>query len=141
PDLLTDPRFSDPSKQAENGEQLRQILDEAFAKQPLSYWRGVFDKAHITFGAIVDPAEAINDPQLRENDIVVPLEGAGGNLKLTVSSPMQVHGIAKVPAKRAPELGEHNEQILQELGFNTTEIGTLREKGTVPSSNEHKSAA
>ena len=44
----------------------------------------------------------INDPQLRLNDIVVPLEGAGGKLTSTISSPIQVHGVAKAPAKRAP---------------------------------------
>jgi len=43
--------FQRSEKQSENGAQLRQILDDIFAKQPLSYWREVFDKAHITFGA------------------------------------------------------------------------------------------
>ena len=60
---------------------------------------------------------SINDPQLRANDIVVPLEGAGGKLTSTISSPIQVHGVAKVPARRAPALGEHNEEILKELGL------------------------
>ena len=49
-----------------------------------------------------EPQEVINDPQLRANDIVVPLEGAGGKLTSTISSPIQVHGVAKVPARRAP---------------------------------------
>lgn len=53
----------------------------------------------------------IKDPQLREYGIVVPLEGFGGKLTSTVSRPMQVHDVAKLPAKRAPELGEHNEVI------------------------------
>ena len=77
------------------------------------------------------PSEVISDPQLRENDIVVPLEGAGGNLKFTFSSPMQVHGIRKVPAKRAPEIGEHNEEVLQQLGFTGDEIDNLRAGGAV----------
>jgi crotonobetainyl-CoA:carnitine CoA-transferase CaiB-like acyl-CoA transferase len=76
--------------------------------------------------------EVINDPQLRENDIVVPLEGAGDNLKLTISSPMQVHDVTKVPAKRAPEIGEHNDEVLKELGFSGEEIGDLRTSGAIP---------
>ena len=117
PDLMTDPRFSDPAKQATNAAQLRAILDDVFAKQPMQHWREVFDKAHITYGAILDPADVVNDPQLRANNIVVPLEGAGGKLTLTVSSPMQVHGVAKEAARRGPGLGEHNDEILKELGF------------------------
>jgi formyl-CoA transferase len=141
PDLLTDPRFSDPRKQSENGAQLRQILDDIFAKQPLSYWREVFDKAHITFGAILEPAEVINDPQLVENEIVVPLEGAGGKLTSTVSSPMQIHGVQKVPARRGPEIGEHNDDILKDLGFNPAEIDGLHASGAVAKPKAQKTAA
>jgi formyl-CoA transferase len=66
------------------------------------------------------------------NDIVVPLEGAGGKLKFTISSPIQMHGVAKVPAKRAPEIGEHNEEILEQLGFSATEIEGFRASRTIP---------
>jgi crotonobetainyl-CoA:carnitine CoA-transferase CaiB-like acyl-CoA transferase len=132
PDLVTDPRFSDPAKQAANATQLRAILDDVFAKEPLQHWRQVFDKAHITYGAILDPTEVVNDPQLRANNIVVPLEGAGGKLTHTVSSPMQVHGVAKEPARRAPSLGEHNDEILKQLGFDATQIEKLHAGGTVP---------
>jgi crotonobetainyl-CoA:carnitine CoA-transferase CaiB-like acyl-CoA transferase len=131
PNLTSDPRFSDAAKQATNGGQLRAILDDAFAGQPMQHWREVFDKAHITYGAILDPGEVVNDPQLRANNIVVPLEGAEGKLTLTVSSPMQVHGIAKEPARRAPSLGEHNDEILRELGFDPTQIEKLQAGGTV----------
>jgi hypothetical protein len=44
----------------------------------------------------------------------VPLEGAGENLKFTTSSPMQVHAVTKVPAKRVPEIGEHNDEALKQ---------------------------
>ena len=97
--------------------QLTAILDQTFASQPMSHWREVFEQAHLTFGVVLAPSEVIKDPQLRANDIVVPLDGAGGNLKFTISSPLQVHDVAKVPARRAPELGEHSEEILKQLGF------------------------
>jgi crotonobetainyl-CoA:carnitine CoA-transferase CaiB-like acyl-CoA transferase len=103
-----------------------------FASQPLAHWREALDGAHITFGVVRSPAEVINDPQLRANDIVVPIEGAGENLKFTISSPMQVHDVTKVPAKRAPEIGEHNDEVLKQLGFTTEEIGDLRANGAIP---------
>ena len=133
PDLLTDPRFADPAKQLANASQLTAILDELFATQPMAHWQEVLDQAHITFGVVQAPGAVVTDPQLRANDIVVPLQGAGGNLSSTISSPIQVHDVAKVPARRAPELGEHNEEILKQLGFDTQEIDGLRASGTVTS--------
>ena len=136
PDLLTDARFADPAKQAANSAQLTAILDQTFASQPMAHWQEVFEQAHLTFGVVQAPSEVIKDPQLRANDIVVPLEGAGGNLKFTISSPLQMHGIAKVPARRAPELGEHNAEILTQLGFSTKEIDGLQASGVVPKARD-----
>jgi crotonobetainyl-CoA:carnitine CoA-transferase CaiB-like acyl-CoA transferase len=131
-DLLTDPRFSDPAKLMQNMPQLTAILDEVFRSQPMAHWYEVFNGVHVTFGAVRGPQEVVEDPQLRANDIVVPLEGAGGKLTSTISSPIQVHGVAKVPAKRAPALGEHNEAILEQLGFSATEIEGLRASRAIP---------
>src|SRR5229473_932879 len=141
PDLLVDPRFSDPAKLMANMPQLTAILDEVFGAQPMAHWYEVFNGVHVTFGAVRGPEEVINDPQLRMNEIVVPLEGAGGKLTSTISSPIQVHGVSKVPAKRAPALGEHNEQVLQQLGFSATEIDGLHASGAVPKTKESAVAA
>jgi crotonobetainyl-CoA:carnitine CoA-transferase CaiB-like acyl-CoA transferase len=135
-DLLTDPRFTDPASVMQNMPQLAVILDELFSSQPMTHWYEVFSGVHVTFGAVRGPEEVIFDPQLRLNDIVVPLEGAGGTLTSTISSPIHVHGISKVPAKRAPALGEHNDEILQQLGFSATEIEGLRASGAAPLSKQ-----
>jgi formyl-CoA transferase len=129
--LLTDPRFSDPAKLAENRPQLTAILDGIFASQPMAHWTEIFSGVHVTFGPVRDPKEVINDPQLRANDIVVPLEGAGDKLTSTISSPIQVRDVSKVSAKRAPKIGEHNEEILEELHFDTKEIDRLRTSGVI----------
>jgi formyl-CoA transferase len=135
-DLLTDPRFSNPASLMANMAQLTAILDEVFTAQPMAHWHEVFNGVHVTFGVVREPQEVIKDPQLRANDIVVPLEGAGGKLTSTISSPIQVHGVAKVPAKRAPALGEHNEEVLRQLGFSTNEIDGLRASGATPNGKE-----
>ncbi len=141
PDLLTDPRFSDPAKLMANMPQLTAILDEVFGAKPMAYWYEVLSGVHVTFGAVRGPQEVINDPQLRMNDIVVPLEGAGGKLTSTISSPIQVHGVSKVPAKRAPDLGQHNEEVLKELGFSATEVAGLRASGTIGKPTPQPAAA
>src|SRR6516165_2599070 len=136
PDLLTNPRFSDPSKLMSNMPELTAILDDVFGEQPMAYWYKTFNGVHVTFGAVRGPQEVINDPQLRANDIIVPLEGASGKLTSTISSPIQVHGVTKVAARRAPKIGEHNEEVLQQLGFSATEIDSLRASGAIPKAKE-----
>src|SRR5271169_5637412 len=137
PDLLTDPRFADPAKLMANMPQLTAILDEIFCAEPMAHWYEVFNGVHVTFGAVRGPQEVINDPQLRANDIIVPLDGAGGKLTSTISSPIQVHGVAKVSAKRAPKIGEHNDEVLRQLGFSSAEIDGLHESGAIPKTKEH----
>jgi formyl-CoA transferase len=140
-DLLTDPRFSDPAKLVQNMPQLTAILDEVFGSEPMAHWYDAFNGVHITFGAVRGPQEVIKDSQLQANDIVVPLEGAGGKLTSTISSPIQVHGVTKVSARRAPELGEHNDEILKDLGFDTNAIDSLRVTGAVPKPKKPMAAA
>jgi len=74
----------------------------------------------------------VNDPQLLENDIVVPIEGAGEKVKFTVSSPLTIHGVPKLAARRAPAIGEHNDELLKELGFSNDEITQFRTGGAIP---------
>ena len=130
-DLLSDPRFSDHAQRIAHMPELTAILDEIFAKEPMAHWSEVFSGLHITFGAVRGPQEVIRDPQLAANDIIVPLEGAGGKLTSTINSPIQLHGVSKVPARRAPALGEHNQEILEQLGFSGTEIDGLRASGAI----------
>lgn len=133
-DLLKDPRFTDPASLVQNMPQLAEILDKHFSSQPMTHWYEVFSGVHVTFGAVHGPEEVISDPQLKLNDIVVPLEGAGGAVTSTISSPIQIHGISKVSAKRAPALGEHNQEVLEELGFGASEIEGLRATAVAPQS-------
>ena len=140
-DLLTDARFADPVMLMQNMPQLAAILDQVFAAQPMAHWYQVFNGVHVTFGAVRGPQEVIDDPQLRLNDIVVPLDGAGGKLNMTISSPIQVHGITKVQARRAPALGEHNAEVLEQMGFSASEIEALCASGAVPAKKDPGRAA
>jgi formyl-CoA transferase len=131
-DLLSDPRFSDPGNVAKNRPQLVAILDEIFASQPMAHWAEAFASVEVTFGVVTGPEDVAKDPQLEANHIVVPLEGGGS----TISSPFQVHGVDKVPARRGPGLGEHTEEILHELGFDAKSIENLREAGALPAAKK-----
>jgi len=135
-DLLVDARFTNPAKLVENMSVLTQILDDVFASKPMAHWYEALSSVHVTFGAVRGPEDVIKDPQLEANEIVVPIEGAGGSLKSTISSPIQIHDAPKVAARRAPEIGEHNEEILKELGFSNNEIARLQTGGVTGKTNK-----
>ncbi|MND08641.1 formyl-coenzyme A transferase [compost metagenome] len=50
---------------------------------------------------------------------------------LTIDSPLFVDGAAKKPARRAPELGEHSEEVLRGLGYDDEEIARFRSAGAI----------
>ncbi|MEV6233233.1 hypothetical protein AB0L88_35740 [Saccharopolyspora shandongensis] len=56
----------------------------------------------------------------------------GGNGQLTVNSPVCVDQERKVPARLAPDLGEHTAAVLGELGFDAAGLEQLRTAGAIP---------
>ena len=137
PDLLADPRFSDAEAVGRHAGDLAAVLDAEFRAQSLAHWKEVLDKARIPFGVIQTPEEAAEDPQLRAAEIVVPIEGAA-DIEYTVNNPITLRGLARVPARRAPEHGEHNGEILAELGFSVDDIAQLQEQKVIPVAAEQE---
>ncbi|MFF8729339.1 CaiB/BaiF CoA transferase family protein [Streptomyces sp. NPDC015171] len=131
PELLEDPRYADIEGFVENSAALAELLDTEFRSQPFAYWKEALDRERVTYSLIQTPEQTARDPQLRVNDIVVPLEGVTG-LEYTISSPVTLRGVPKVPAKRAPDLGEHNHEVLAQLGFDPAAIAELRAQGAIP---------
>jgi crotonobetainyl-CoA:carnitine CoA-transferase CaiB-like acyl-CoA transferase len=130
-DLLADPRFSDAEGIGRHSAVLAGLLDTEFRAQPSAHWTEVLDQARIIYGVVQTPEEAAEDPQLRANDIVVPIEGAT-DLDYTVNNPITLRGLARVPARRAPEHGEHNAEILAQLGFSVDDTDELQAQGAIP---------
>src|SRR6266850_1004598 len=76
-DLIQDPRFKEDADRAANAPALTETLDAVFISQPLEHRRGALNQAHITYGVVRPHSEAMSDPQLLKNEIIVPREGAG----------------------------------------------------------------
>ncbi|MBV8274096.1 MAG: CoA transferase, partial [Verrucomicrobia bacterium] len=132
PDLLTDPRFADAKARHANSEAFVAELDHVFGAQPLAHWKKVLDAAHLPYGAVQIAEEIVNDPQLLANRILVPIVNGGTNPRLTVDSPVVIKESPKVRPRVAPELGEHTEEVLEELGFDAAQIDDLRANGAIP---------
>jgi crotonobetainyl-CoA:carnitine CoA-transferase CaiB-like acyl-CoA transferase len=131
-DLLGDPRFADSKSRHANARALVIELDRLFGAQALAYWKNVLDAARVPYGVVQIPEEIVKDPQLLANQIIVPIDDGTINPKYTVNSPVTVKESPKVAARIAPALGEHTDQVLQELGFDSSQIDGLRASGAIP---------
>jgi len=128
PELAHDPRFATPAARKVNHQALTCILDEVFAARDLAEWRVVLDEVGVTFGIVGTVDEVSSDAQMKDCGALVPFEDGAG---LTVSTPFHLEGVDKVPARRAPGLGQHSAEILGGSGYSETEIEQLRSNGVI----------
>ena len=130
-ELAKDPRFETAAVRGQHLDELMPIIQERFRTRTRNEWVKAFHQAGVEQVAPVqDYAELAEDPQVIANEYVV-----------TVDDP--IHGKVRVPGipvklsktpgrvtKLAPELGQHTEEVLQEvLGMSWEEIAQLREEG------------
>ena len=127
-ELADDPRFATRQARLHNAHALVAELDATFAARDMAEWRVILDDVGVTFGVVGKVDDAPNDAQMRAIGALVPF--ADGEA-LTVSSPFNLAGEAKVPPQRAPNLGQHTEAVLRESGFDADTIGMLRKQGVV----------
>lgn len=129
--LLTDQRFADGKMRLHNAAALVEILDPLFAEKPLAFWKQTLDAGRVIYGVVQIAEDIINDPQMLENGIFMPVKDPEIGSRYTVSSPIQVAGVAKEEPRRAPQLGEHSCEVLSDLGFSNDEVSALRASGAV----------
>jgi formyl-CoA transferase len=127
-ELADDARFATKQARAQNARELVSELDAVFAARDMADWRTVLDSVGVTFGVVGQTDDVADDAQMRAMGGLVPF--ADGKT-LTVSSPFNLAGEAKVPPRRAPGVGQHSEEVLREAGYSADEIGRLRGSGVV----------
>jgi formyl-CoA transferase len=127
-ELADDPRFATRKARQQNATALVTELDAVFAQRDMAEWRQILDAVGVTFGVVGKVDDVPDDAQMQAIGALVPFADGKG---LTVSSPFQLAGVAKVAPRRAPAIGEHSEVVLREAGYSADEIGRLRGLGVL----------
>jgi crotonobetainyl-CoA:carnitine CoA-transferase CaiB-like acyl-CoA transferase len=127
-DLINDIRFATKADRHARSIELIAIFDQVFATRDLAEWRRLLDGNGLVFGAVNILDDISTDAQMIENDVLVPFEN---DTMLTINSPIWVDGSNKVKPRRAPDVGEHSEEILREAGYDEAAIRNLKASGAV----------
>ena len=127
-DLINDIRFATKADRHARSIELIAIFDQVFATRDLAEWRRLLDGNGLVFGVVNILDDISTDAQMIENDVLVPFEN---DTMLTINSPIWVDGSNKVKPRRAPDVGEHSEEILREAGYDEAAIRNLKASGAV----------
>lgn len=131
PEWLEDERFATPRDRAANAAELITLLDAEFAKKPLKEWTEIFATEPDFFWAPVNSIDdVIADPQSSAAGLFVDVPDPMGTTRM-VSTPVDFHGTPWQPRSVAPDLGEHTDEVLAQLGYNSDRIEELRASGSI----------
>ena len=131
PDLGQDPRFATRADRAANNVALIALLDAHFLTRDWADWRAGLDANGVTFGAIANVQDVPDDPQMAANGVSREMNDARLGRLRVVDSPVHLDGVDKVTPRRAPDLGEHTEEVLLAAGFDAARIAVWKQQGIV----------
>jgi crotonobetainyl-CoA:carnitine CoA-transferase CaiB-like acyl-CoA transferase len=131
PELADDPRFRTmPDRVAHLREQYDELKD-GFLSKTTSEWLAILRDLDAVCAPVNTPENVCDDPQVRGSGIIWNGEHPVAGKYRQPIHPIQFEQTPASIRRHAPVLGEHTEEVLNELGFDAIEIQQLREQGAI----------
>ena len=128
-ELLEDPRFTTISNRLAHRQALQDELEKTFRQKPKDYWVETLLANGLPAGPILSYPEAFGSEHAQVRgmrmEIDHPVEGKVPNIGFAV----KLSGTPQQVRRHPPLLGEHNEEVLAEIGLDAAEIERLRGDG------------
>jgi formyl-CoA transferase len=129
--LLKDPRYTNDAGGPADFIELNRIFDELFAARSRDEWMEIFQAHGLMFCSVQHIQEVANDEQALENGYLAafnhPVQGP-----VTIPGyPVHFSACNAGTWKAAPQLGEHTDEVLQQMGFSNADIENLRSDGII----------
>ncbi|GAA4864144.1 CoA transferase [Saccharopolyspora cebuensis] len=132
-ELIDDDRFAERESRKQHREQLRAELEEGLVRHPALHWEEVLSAAGVPAARVLELPDVLALDQLAEREFVhdLPFPGAAADTVQVVGNGVRIDDNPSAPAGPPPLLGEHTDELLRELGYDTAAIAALREEGAV----------
>jgi crotonobetainyl-CoA:carnitine CoA-transferase CaiB-like acyl-CoA transferase len=131
-DLLDDERYGTARGRRHHAAELVAELDELFAVATRDELTAAFDAHDVWWAPVNTPAEVFEDPQAVAAGAFVDVPaGPAGPAHRAVATPVIFHGDASRPVPPVPGLGEHTDDVLAEVGYDSAAVADLRAAGVV----------
>ena len=128
PGLRDHPDYATNGDRVRNRSVLAPLLQEYFLTGPVDQWVQALQEANVPCGPINDLADVFSDPQLLHREMYLemahPTLGSIKQTGIPVKFSQTPGGLDRPP----PLLGEHNNEILEELGYTKADIQQLSDE-------------
>jgi crotonobetainyl-CoA:carnitine CoA-transferase CaiB-like acyl-CoA transferase len=128
-DLEIDPRFATGEARATNSVACQEELDREFGARTFDELRPILAATTGIWSPIQEAGALLDDPQAAANGYLRTIDAIGGPLQV-VANPI-VFDETQPDLERAPELGEHTDETLLELGYDWDALIALKERGVI----------
>lgn len=130
-DLASDPRFATRDARLQNADAQRSEFAESLKTMLTKEALAALEAADVPCARVVSRQEVFQDPQVLHNDIIVSETHPTAGRIRTAKPPAKFSKTPTALIRHAPGKGEHTNEILGELGFDSNEIDKLRRQNIV----------
>ena len=128
-DLIEDDRFATPALRLANRPELTAIFDAIFVEQPMSHWQAILE-GHVPVAPVNTLDGALDSEWTKTSGMRQTIDHPDRPEMQVLASPIRIDG-KRLPSRAAPSLGQDNDAILGELGYDPDQIATMRERKVI----------
>ena len=115
----------------EKQEEIYHFLRKTFREKTRDEWTAFFKGQDVCVGPVQDVDEALKDVQVKHRQMIVEVEHPHAGPLLQIGIPIKFSETPGEIREPAPALGQHNDEILKELGHSPREIEKLKDERVI----------